>query len=213
MGLNLVLLGAPGAGKGTQSKRLVERYGIPQISTGDILREAVKNGTPLGVQAKSFMDRGALVPDEVVIGIVRDRCQREDCGEGFILDGFPRTTAQADALSALGIRIDNAIDIRVSKDFLVKRLSGRRVCKSCGDAYHLEFNPSKTDGRCDKCGGELFQRDDDREEVVLKRLETYENQTSPLVEYYKKKGLLHTINGEGDIEAVFDDICKIIDGR
>lgn len=213
MGLNLVLLGAPGAGKGTQSKRLVERYGIPQISTGDILREAVKNGTPLGVQAKSFMDRGALVPDEVVIGIVRDRCQREDCGKGFILDGFPRTTAQADALLALGIRIDNAIDIRVSKDFLVKRLSGRRVCKSCGDAYHLEFNPSKTDGRCDKCGGELFQRDDDREEVVLKRLETYENQTSPLVEYYKKKGLLHTINGEGDIEAVFDDICKIIDGR
>lgn len=213
MGLDLVLLGAPGAGKGTQSKKLVERYGIPQISTGDILREAVKNGTPLGIQAKSFMDRGALVPDEVVIGIVKERCQRTDCGHGFILDGFPRTTAQADALSALGISINHAVDVRVSRDYLVKRLTGRRVCRSCGEGYHLEFNPSKADGICDKCGGELYQRDDDREDVVVKRLETYEKQTSPLIEYYDKKGLLHTVNGEGEIEAVFNDICKIVDGR
>ena len=213
MGLNLVLLGAPGAGKGTQSKKLVERYRIPQISTGDILREAVKNGTPLGIQAKSFMDRGALVPDEVVIGIVKERCQRADCDNGFILDGFPRTTAQADALSALGTSISHVIDVRVSRDFLVKRLTGRRVCRSCGEGYHLEFNPSKADGICDKCGGELYQRDDDREDVVVKRLETYESQTSPLIEYYKRKGLLHTVNGEGEIEAVFHDICKIVDGR
>lgn len=213
MGLNLILLGPPGAGKGTQASRIVKKYNIPQISTGDILREAVKNGTALGTQAKSFMDRGALVPDEVVIGIVRDRSVRSDCKKGFILDGFPRTTAQADALYALGIIIDHVIDIRVSKDYLVKRLSGRRVCRSCGAGYHIGFSPSKDNGKCDKCGGELFQRDDDREDVVIKRFETYEAQTAPLIGYYRNSGLLSTINGVGDIDAIFNDICKIVDGK
>lgn len=217
MGLNLILLGPPGAGKGTQAKKLVEKYRIPQISTGDILRDAVKQSTPLGLEAKSYMDKGALVPDEVVIGIVRERCGREDCANGFILDGFPRTTAQADALSNIlkesGISIDHVIDIRVSKEYLVKRLCGRRVCRSCGTSYHVEFNRPDNAGRCDNCGGELYQRDDDKEEVVRKRLGTYESQTAPLVEYYRENGLLRTVNGEIEIEAVFDDICRIIDGR
>lgn len=217
MGLNIILLGPPGAGKGTQAKKLVEKYCIPQISTGDILREAVKNGTPLGIEAKSFMDRGALVPDEVVIGIVNDRCKRPDCSKGFILDGFPRTTAQADALSVLlkeaGAAIDHVIDVVVQKEYLVKRLSGRRVCRSCGTAYHMDFSPSVDNGRCDKCGGDLYQRDDDKEDVVIKRLDTYEAQTAPLVDYYKNKGMLRTINGVGDVGAIFNDICKIVDGR
>ncbi|MDO8446013.1 MAG: adenylate kinase [Deltaproteobacteria bacterium] len=217
MGLNLILLGPPGAGKGTQAKKLVEKYGIPQVSTGDILREAVKTGTPLGVEAKSYMNRGALVPDEVVIGIVKERLKRDDCTNGYVLDGFPRTISQADALfsylNECGCPINSVIDIRVSKEYLVKRLSGRRVCRSCGSGYHIEFSPSKGTGRCDNCGGELFQRDDDREDVVTKRLETYEAQTSPLVDYYEKSGLLKTVNGVGDVEVIFNDICKIIDGR
>jgi adenylate kinase len=217
VGRNLILLGPPGAGKGTQAKKLIERYGIPQISTGDILRDAVKNGTPLGMEAKSFMDRGALVPDEVVIGIVKERLKRPDCKMGYILDGFPRTVAQADAISAFlndeAMPIDHVIDIRVTREYLVKRLSGRRTCSSCGAGYHIEFNPPRNSGRCDSCNGELFQRDDDREAVVAKRLETYEAQTSPLVDYYRNIGLLYTINGVGDIEAIFNDICKIVDGR
>lgn len=217
MGLNLILLGPPGAGKGTQAKKLVDKYGIPQISTGDILREAVKNSTSLGIEAKSFMDRGALVPDEVVIGIVNERLRRDDCRKGFILDGFPRTTAQADALSLMlkeaGIVIDHVIDVRVQNEYLVKRLSGRRVCRSCGAGYHVDYSPPVKEGICEKCEGELFQRDDDREDVVVKRLETYDAQTAPLVDYYKQNGLLNTINGVGDVEAIFDDICKIVDGR
>ena len=191
---NLVLLGPPGAGKGTQAKMLVDKYSIPQISTGDILREAVKSGTPLGIEANSYMSRGALVPDEVVIGIVKERLKRGDCGKGYVLDGFPRTIAQADALfsylNECGCPITKVIDIKVQKDCLVIRLSGRRVCRSCGAGYHIEFNPSKDGAKCDRCGGELFQRDDDREDVVIKRLETYEAQTTPLAEYYKKTGCL-----------------------
>lgn len=214
---NLVLLGPPGAGKGTQAKMLVDKYDIPQISTGDILREAVKSGTPLGIEANSYMSRGALVPDGVVIGIVKERLKRGDCGKGYVLDGFPRTIAQADALfsylNECGCPINKVIDIKVPKDQLVIRLSGRRVCRSCGAGYHIEFSPSKGGSKCDRCGGELFQRDDDREDVVIKRLETYEAQTTPLAEYYKKNGLLKTINGMGDVEAIFDDICKIVDER
>ena len=217
MGLNLILLGPPGAGKGTQAKKLVDKYGIPQLSTGDSLREAVKNGTSLGIEAKSFMDRGALVPDQVVIGIVNERLRRDDCRKGYILDGFPRTTAQADALSLIlkeaGIAIDHVIDVRVQNEYLVKRLSGRRVCRSCGAGYHVDYSPPVREGICEKCEGELFQRDDDREDVVVKRLETYDAQTAPLVDYYKNNGLLNTINGVGDVEAIFDDICKIVDGR
>lgn len=217
MGFNLILLGPPGAGKGTQAKKLVEKYGIPQVSTGDILRDAVKNNTALGIEAKSYMNRGALVPDEVVIGIVKERLKRDDCNKGYVLDGFPRTIPQADALfsylNGCGCPISNVIDIRVSKEYLIKRLSGRRVCRSCGAGYHVEFSPSKGNGKCDNCGGELFQRDDDREEVVTKRLDTYEAQTAPLVEYYEKSGMLKTVNGIGDVEVIFNDICKIVDGR
>lgn len=217
MGRNLILLGPPGAGKGTQAKKLVDKYGIPQISTGDILREALKNETPLGIEAKSYMNRGALVPDEVVIGIVKDRLKRSDCGKGYILDGFPRTIAQADALFSylgnIGSPIDKVIDIAVSNEYIVKRLSGRRVCRTCGATFHIEFSPSKGGGKCEKCGGELFQREDDSENVVTKRLEAYEAQTIPLVEYYKKKGLLNTINGIGEVDSIFDDICKIVDEK
>lgn len=212
---NLILLGPPGAGKGTQAKKIVERYGIPQISTGDILREAVKKQTELGIVAKSYMNSGALVPDEVVIGLVKDRLKDSDCANGYILDGFPRTIEQADALfSYLNEKkepISKAIEIKVLKEYLVKRLSGRRVCKACGSGFHVEFSPPKMSGKCDKCAGELFQRDDDKEEVVTKRLDTYEAQTAPLVSYYTKNGLLKTINGVGDVEEIFKEICKTID--
>lgn len=214
---NLVLLGPPGAGKGTQAKMLVDKYGIPQISTGDILREAVKSETPLGIEANSYMIRGALVPDEVVIGIVKERLKRGDCGRGYILDGFPRTIPQAEALSSFlndhGCPISAVIDMRVPKEYLVKRISGRRVCRSCGAAYHMEFSPSKNGDKCDKCNGVLFQRDDDRADILIKRLETYEARDTPLAEYYKKIGLLKTVNGMGDIEAIFNDICKIVDEK
>ncbi|MEK7713556.1 MAG: adenylate kinase [Deltaproteobacteria bacterium] len=214
---NLVLLGPPGAGKGTQAKMLVDKYGIPQISTGDILREAVKSETPLGIEANSYMIRGALVPDEVVIGIVKERLKRGDCGRGYILDGFPRTIPQAEALSSFlndyGCPISAVIDMRVPKEYLVKRISGRRVCRSCGAAYHMEFSPSKNGDKCDKCNGVLFQRDDDRADILIKRLETYEARDTPLAEYYKKNGLLKTVNGMGDIEAIFNDICKIVDEK
>lgn len=214
---NLIFLGAPGAGKGTQAKKLVDKYGIPHVSTGDILREAVNTGTPLGKEAKSYMDRGALVPDEVIIGIVKERLQMNDCGKGYILDGFPRTIPQAEALSSFlndyGCPISAVIDIRVPKEYLVKRISGRRVCRSCGAVYHIEFSPTKNGDKCDKCNGELFQRDDDREDILIKRLETYEARDTPLAEYYKKKGLLKTVNGVRDVEAIFDDIRKIVDER
>lgn len=212
--MNLILLGPPGAGKGTQAKMLTDRFGIPQISTGDILRSAVKEGTPMGVKAKAFMDAGALVPDEVVVGIVRERLQKADCVQGFILDGFPRTVAQADALKGtlrdLGKDLDAVISLEVDVNALVERLTGRRTCRQCGRGYHVKFDPPKTVGKCDACSGELYQRDDDREETIRKRLEVYREQTSPLVTYYKQDGLLTSIDGMEEIDIVQKQILKVL---
>ncbi len=215
--MRLVLLGAPGAGKGTQAKKLIERFSIPQISTGDILRKAVQDGTSLGKEAKSYMDRGELVPDSVVIGIIRERLKEDDCKKGYILDGFPRNVAQAQALdemlNSLKSPLDYAISIDVSFDELMKRLTGRRTCKGCGQMYNIYFTPPKKDGVCDKCGGELYQRDDDKEETIRKRLEVYEAQTAPVADYYRKKGILRSVPGTGDIEEIFDKILKILNER
>jgi adenylate kinase len=212
--MNLILLGPPGAGKGTQSAALVERYGVPQISTGDMLRAAVKEGSPMGLKAKSCMDAGALVPDEVVIGIVRERLEKEDCKGGFILDGFPRTVAQADALQAtlkeLGKELDAVVSLNVDADALVERLTGRRICKGCGKGYHLKFDPPAKEGQCDLCGAELYQRDDDQEETIRKRLTVYQEQTSPLIDYYRKRGLLVSIDGMRDIGEVQAEIAAAL---
>jgi adenylate kinase len=214
--MNLILLGPPGAGKGTQAKLLIKKYGIPQISTGDILRAAVKEQTPMGVKAKGFMDAGALVPDEVVVGIIDERLKFPDCANGFILDGFPRTVAQADALakelSALGRSIDHVVSIVVDKEELLGRITGRRTCRSCGKGFHVSFDPPKTPGICDECSGELYQRDDDREDTMRKRLEVYEQQTSPLVEYYGKESLLRPVQGIGSIEEIQQKIVAILQG-
>ncbi|MBB3870053.1 adenylate kinase [Geobacillus sp. NFOSA3] len=214
--MNLVLMGLPGAGKGTQAEKIVETYGIPHISTGDMFRAAIKEGTPLGLQAKEYMDRGDLVPDEVTIGIVRERLSKDDCQKGFLLDGFPRTVAQAEALenilAELNRSIDYVIHIQVDKDILMERLTGRRICKNCGATYHLVFNPPAKSGVCDKCGGELYQRADDNEETVANRLEVNIKQTQPLLEFYEKKGYLRHINGQQDIEKVFADIRELLGG-
>jgi adenylate kinase len=213
--MNLILLGPPGAGKGTQAERISRLYGIPQISTGDMLREAVREGTPLGRKAKSYMDSGALVPDEVVIGIVEERIQQDDCRGGFMLDGFPRTTAQAQALDDMlekkGLKLDHVVCIEVDTEELVRRLSGRRTCRNCMAPYHVEFNPPKVDGVCDRCGSELYQRDDDKEEAIRNRLKTYEAQTAPLISYYTERGLLRTVEGKGSVEEVFRRIQEILD--
>jgi len=212
--MKLILLGPPGAGKGTQAKQLIDRFGIPQISTGDILRAAVKEGTPMGVKAKSCMDAGALVPDEVVVGIVRERLQKADCAAGFILDGFPRTVPQADALKAnlaeLGKELDAVISLEVDAEALVERLTGRRTCRSCGRGYHVKFDPPRNAGVCDACGGELFQRDDDQEETIRKRLDVYDQQTSPLVAYYQQDGLLAAIDGMQEMATVQEDILAAL---
>ncbi len=212
--MNLILLGPPGSGKGTQAKLIVEKYGIPQISTGDMLREAVAKGTELGKIAKKYMDAGQLVPDEVVIGIVKERLQEPDCEKGFILDGFPRTIPQAEALDKileeLGKKIDAVINIQVPEEEVVKRIVNRRTCRKCGAVYHLIYNPPKEDNKCDKCGGELYQRDDDKEETVRQRYKVYKEQTEPLVEYYAKKGVLYNIDGTKSIEEVFNEIDKIL---
>jgi len=204
--MKLILLGPPGAGKGTQAKMLTEKFAIPQISTGDILRAAVKDGTEMGKKAKEYMDAGGLVPDEVVVGIVRDRLLEEDCKNGFILDGFPRTVAQADALQASLVEmqkeLDSVISLDVDAEALVERLTGRRTCKECGRGYHVKFDPSKEEGVCDACGGELFQRDDDQEETIRKRLQVYADQTSPLISYYKDAGLLMALDGMQPIAQV-----------
>jgi adenylate kinase len=214
--MKLILLGPPGAGKGTQAKMLTDRLNIPQISTGDILRAAVKEGTPMGIKAKSFMDAGSLVPDEVVVGIVQERLQKEDCANGFILDGFPRTVAQADALKdtlrALGKDVDAVISLEVDVEALVERLTGRRTCKVYKKSYHIKFDPPRVDGKCDLCGGELFQRDDDREETIRKRLEVYRQQTSPLVSYYQNDGLLTRIDGMQKIGVVQEQILASFQG-
>ena len=212
--MNLVLMGLPGAGKGTQAEKIVEKYGIPHISTGDMFRAAIKESTDLGLQAKSFMDQGNLVPDEVTIGIVRERLSKEDCAEGFLLDGFPRTVAQAEALenilSDLNKKIDYVINIDVDQEFLMERLTGRRICKSCGSTYHLVFNPPAKDGVCDRCGGELYQRADDNAETVQNRLEVNQKQTKPLLDFYEGKGYLRNINGQQDIRKVFDDLDQLL---
>lgn len=204
--MKLILLGPPGAGKGTQAKMLTERFGIPQISTGDILRAAVKEGTPMGLQAKACMDAGALVPDEVVVGIVRERLQQADCAAGFILDGFPRTVPQAEALTAtldeLGKELDAVLSLEVDVEALVERLTGRRTCKECGRGYHLKFDPPRQAGICDACGGTLFQRDDDQEATIRKRLEVYREQTAPLAGYYQQHHLLSRVDGMQEIGSV-----------
>ena len=198
--MNLVLMGLPGAGKGTQAEKIVEKYGIPHISTGDMFRAAIKESTELGLQAKSFMDQGNLVPDEVTIGIVRERLSKEDCAQGFLLDGFPRTVAQAEELE----------NIDVDQEFLMERLTGRRICKSCGSTYHLVFNPPAKDDVCDRCGGELYQRADDNAETVQNRLEVNQKQTKPLLDFYEGKGYLRNINGQQDIRKVFDDLDQLL---
>jgi len=214
--MNLILLGGPGAGKGTQAKKLIEKYQIPQISTGDILRAAVKEGTEMGKKAKEYMDAGKLVPDEVVIGIIRDRLAQPDCRKGFILDGFPRTVPQAEALDQvladLKTQIDHVISIEVDEEELVTRLTGRRTCKNpdCGQMFHIKFNPPKKEGVCDKCGSELYQRDDDNEATVRSRLATYNQATKPLIDYYQAKGLLRTIKGVGSIDDIFTQICSLL---
>ncbi len=199
--MNLILLGAPGAGKGTQAEKICEKLGIPAISTGNMLREAMANGTEMGLKAKSFIDAGKLVPDEVVIGIIRERLQADDCKNGFILDGFPRTIPQAEALDQMGVRIDRVIDIEVPDEKIAARLSGRRVCLKCGATYHIEYKKPKVEGVCDVCGDKLVQRKDDMPETVLDRLRTYHEQTEPLKDYYAKKGNLRVVEGQ---EAVAD---------
>ncbi len=215
--MRLVLLGAPGAGKGTQAKMLIEKYGIPQISTGDILRKAVADGTPLGKAAKAVMDRGELVPDKVVLDLVEERLKQDDCKKGYILDGFPRNTAQAETLDkmlqGLGMPLDSALSVDVPKDDLLKRLTGRRTCKNCQQMYNIYFSPPKKDNVCDKCGGELFQRDDDKEETIKKRLDVYEAQTAPLMDYYGKKGILKSIQGVGTIDEIFNKVCAALEGK
>ncbi|NPV91722.1 MAG: adenylate kinase [Firmicutes bacterium] len=212
--MNLILMGPPGAGKGTQADLLVKRFGIPHVSTGDMFREAIKNGTALGLKAKSFMDAGGLVPDEVTIGIVRERLQKEDCRPGFLLDGFPRTAVQAEALRQLlddlGIKLDAVVDIKVNRENLVKRLSGRLVCRQCGFTYNTETSPPARVGVCDRCQGEVYQRSDDVGSTVEKRLSVYEEQTAPLVDYYAKAGLLKNIDGEQEVDKVFADIMQAL---
>ncbi|GAB4390536.1 MAG: adenylate kinase [Thermodesulfovibrionales bacterium] len=214
--MRLVLLGAPGAGKGTQAKKLVEKYEIPQISTGDILRQSVADGTPLGKEAKSFMDKGELVPDSVVLGLVKERLGRDDCKKGYILDGFPRNTAQAEALDkllgGLGMPLTAALSVDVPKEDLMKRLTGRRTCRKCGQMYNVYFSPPAKEGACDKCGGDLFQRDDDKEATIRKRLDVYDAQTAPLIDYYSKKGILKKVAGTGSIDDIFNKICSAIQG-
>lgn len=210
----IIMLGAPGSGKGTQAKKMSERFGIPQISTGDMLREAVKQGTEMGRKAKSFMDQGGLVPDEVVIGIVRDRLAADDCREGFILDGFPRTIPQAEALDEvlrdLGKGISTVLSLEVDEADLMDRLCGRRSCPECGAMFHVRFNPPEAEGTCDKCGGTLIQREDDKEETIKARLVNYRKSTEPLIGYYRATGTIRSVKASGEIEAIFQQIVKIV---
>lgn len=212
----ILLMGPPGAGKGTQAAQLVENFKIPHISTGDMFRAAVKEGTELGKQAKACMDAGQLVPDSVTIGIVKERLAKNDCQKGFILDGFPRTIAQAEALdrtlAELAIKLDRVVNITAPDSELVGRMTGRRICKGCGATYHVAFNAPKQTGICDKCGGELYQRDDDQEKTVINRLSVYQVQTQPLIEYYQDKGLYTEINGLQPIKNVLKDIVDSLRG-
>ena len=212
--MNIVLFGPPGSGKGTQAKLLAERYGVPHISTGDILRGNLNNETKLGLEAKTYMDKGELVPDDVLIGLIKDRLSESDCASGFLLDGYPRTLPQAETLSKilseLGKNLDVVLNIDVPDDELLKRLAGRRMCV-CGASYHILFNKPKQEGICDLCGSKLYQRDDDKEEAILNRLDVYKNQTRPLIDHYTQAGVMLTINGAADIEVVFNGICRMLD--
>lgn len=212
--MKLIMLGAPGAGKGTQAKKIAEKYNIPHISTGDIFRANIKNGTELGQKAKTYMDQGLLVPDELVVDLVMDRFAQPDCENGYVLDGFPRTIPQAEALDAAlekaGAKIDYAINVEVPDENIIRRMSGRRACVACGATYHLVHIPPKKEGVCDTCGKELILRDDDKPETVKKRLDVYHEQTQPLIDYYTEKGALVEVDGTVDMEDVFDAIVKIL---
>ena len=212
--MKIIMLGAPGAGKGTQAKKIAAKYQIPHISTGDIFRANIKNGTELGKKAKTYMDQGLLVPDELVVDLVVDRVSQDDCTKGYVLDGFPRTIPQAEALDkaleAKGQKMDYAIDVDVPDENIVKRMGGRRACVKCGATYHVVFAAPKTEGVCDTCGEDLVLRDDDKPETVQKRLEIYHDQTHPLIEYYEKKGVLHTVDGTQTMEDVFKNITDIL---
>ena len=214
--MNLILMGLPGAGKGTQAEKIVEEYNIPHISTGDMFRAAIKEGTDLGLKAKAFMDQGDLVPDEVTVGIVKERLSQDDCKDGFLLDGFPRTVAQASALeemlSSLDRQLDHVVYVKVPEEELFKRLTGRWICPTCGAAYHEVFNPPKVKGKCDKDGSDLKQRDDDRPETVENRLKVNMEQTQPLVDFYSGKGYLRNIDGNREISEVYADIDKLLKG-
>lgn len=213
--MRIVLLGPPGAGKGTQASSIVKKYNIPHISTGDIFRANIKEGTALGTKAKEYMDKGLLVPDELVVSIVKDRLTKEDCKDGFLLDGFPRTVNQAEALnselSLMGIRLDRVVNIEANSQILIQRAIGRRICKECGATYHVSFNPPKVEGICDLDNAPLFQRDDDIEETVATRIQVYENQTQPLIDYYQQKGLLLDINGIKPIDEIFNTIVEALE--
>ena len=212
--MKIIMLGAPGAGKGTQAKMIAEKYSIPHISTGDIFRANIKNGTELGKKAKSYMDKGQLVPDELTLDLIMDRFKEDDCKNGYVLDGFPRTIPQAEALDtalkANGEKVDFAIDVDVPDENIVKRMGGRRACVNCGATYHIVYSPTKVEGKCDKCGEELIVRDDDKPETVLSRLEVYHNQTQPLIDYYNKQGILKTVDGTVDMKDVFKAIVDIL---
>ncbi len=212
--MRMILLGPPGSGKGTQAQKLIEHFKIPQVSTGDLFRAAVKNQTALGKKAKEYMDKGALVPDEVVIGMVEERMKQPDTKKGFILDGFPRTIPQAQSLDKmldqLKMKVDAVVEVEVPDAEVVRRISGRRTCQNCSAMYHVEFNKPKVAGKCDKCGGELYQRDDDQEDVIKSRLKVYHDQTAPLVEYYGKKGLVKNVAGQGSIDEIFHKIKQAL---
>lgn len=215
--MRLILLGPPGAGKGTQAAGIVEKYKIPHISTGDIFRQNIKEGTELGKKAKEYMDQGLLVPDELTVGLVTDRISQPDCGNGFMLDGFPRNVSQAVQLDAFlknnGIALDKVINIEVDKEKLVARAVGRRICKSCGATYHIEFKPSKEEGVCDICKGDLYQRADDNEETVSKRIQVYLDETKPLADYYSKVGIIADIDGQQSIDKVSNDIVSALESK
>ena len=212
--MKIIMLGAPGAGKGTQAKMIAEKYNIPHISTGDIFRANIKNGTELGKKAKSYMDKGQLVPDELTLDLIMDRFKQDDCKNGYVLDGFPRTIPQAEALDAAlkakGEKVDFAIDVDVPDENIVKRMGGRRACVGCGATYHVVYSPTKVEGVCDKCGEELIVRDDDKPETVLNRLEVYHNQTQPLIDYYNEQGILKSVDGTVDMKDVFNAIVDIL---
>ena len=210
---NLILLGAPGAGKGTQAEQICKHFSIPAISTGSIIREALKSGTEMGLKAKAYTDAGKLVPDDVVIGIIRERLAKDDCQNGFILDGFPRTIPQAEALDSMGVRIDKVIDIDVPDESIVNRMSGRRVCESCGASYHLLYKKPAVEGKCDLCAGTLVQRKDDHPDTVKARLNVYHEQTEPLKAYYEKQGKLFSVDGRGEIAAITAQIIAAVEAE